>query len=165
MEKYYKLLLNCAETYWSNVSDAWQGGCIKIFPTDRTDCIIGRRENNYFVDLILEKKIYYNPDGFKRGWIEKSDEILEKELEKGKELSCFKYGEISNVEALDFIRMVSKDKDKLEKYVEQISAIENKQYVREELNKRIKKQTEMLTADSKIEQIGSQIRKELLKKK
>lgn len=153
MTKYYKLKLNNARAEY-NGPNGDEFGFIEILPVERqvtekflffektitkTDyCnpfyVIAEQKDNYFEDIILGKKIKYNPDGLKDILRATNDELSEN-LQFG--MTCFEYQEIDSEEVHQFLEMIKNDENILKKYELEIKNVERRDFIISEFVKRV----------------------------
>lgn len=154
MNKYYKLKLNCARMKGDSSFDLDSNyGYISFLPIEnKTKTLFGKeltekrynglgyviaeKKDDFFEDIILEKRIEYNPNGLRNMENIKtvSTDKLLKELNAG--LTCFNYEEISVFEVATFIRQMCQDKMMIKKYSQELEYILNKNEIKMELDRR-----------------------------
>ena len=153
MKKYYKLLLNCARvrTICSSYKDC---GFIEILPLKSSIekkglfgikyvpvikysgwfHVIAEGVDDHFEDIILGKKIEYDPNGL-RDITSASIEELDSQLDIG--LTCYKFTEIEPEIALYYMEKIKTDQNILEKYISELEELEKKENVINEIKKRM----------------------------
>ncbi len=152
MRQYYELRLNCARSSGCNsISDDY--GFIEIFPQKSIIVkkgffgnkevttieysgeynVIAELVGDHFEDIILGKKIYFDPTGVKN-IKNASDEELKSQLNTG--LTCFSFFKVDSKVAEHYMKTINYDLNIVHKYIDEIVRIENKDNVKEELKSR-----------------------------
>ena len=152
MEKYYRLFLNCSKVKTTSYSNGLYGH-IEIFPqkdiitkksffgTKREQItkyngsynIIAEVKDDHFEDIILGKRIDYDPNGIQNITLASVEE-LESKLDEG--ITCYHFYEVDKEVALYYLEKIKSDPNVLEKYIKELDILEKKTIVREELIKR-----------------------------
>lgn len=154
MNKYYKLKLNCARVKGNpflNVKSNY--GLIEYLPVVRKvktlfgseleeieynglGYVIAEKKDDYFEDIILDRKIKYDPHGIKN--METLEyvptEKLIEELNSG--LTCFEYENANNIEVANIIKQFQNSKNMIRKYKKELDYVFNKDLIKQELDRR-----------------------------
>ena len=183
MGKFYELKLNCARV--EEIPPApygeysYKDGFIEILPEKHLYTvkglfgdkqvwktvyigkayIIAEKVDDYFEEIIFGKKITYKKG---IGKVTQADEeSLKKQLND--ELSCYYYTEISNKSVTDFINAMKQDNNILIKYKQELTDVESKRFVKEELARREKIKKDILEDNKKTDLAIAEFRKTLKK--
>ena len=155
MKKYYRLSLNCGrrKNFGSRFNEY---GYIEVFPqpdieqkkgvfgvkytpittyTGRYD-VIAELVDDHFEDIVLNKRIEYNKDGVKDIKYATIDELIA-ELDNG--LTCYYYREIDPSVAEYYIERIKEDENVLSKYISELTEIEKKINVLNEIKRRVER--------------------------
>ena len=153
MKKYYRLLLNCARrrnrfNRYSNY------GYIEIFPQNGIEQkkgffgvksipitkytgkyeVIAELVDDHFEDIVLNKRIDYDEQGVKDIELATTKEL---ELSLGDGLTCYYCIEIEPEIAMYYAEKIKNDENVLKKYICELTEIEQKINVLNEIEKRI----------------------------
>ncbi len=155
MKKYYRLSLNCGRRrdLFNHYSEC---GYIEIFPQKGTEqkkgffgvknipvtTYTGRYEviaelvDDHFEDIILNKRIEYDKEGVKDIALAALEDLVA-ELEEG--LTCYHCREIEPEIAIYYADKIKEDERILNKYISELTEIEKKINVINEIEKRTQK--------------------------
>ena len=153
MGKYYRISLNCARVK-SNAPFDNECGFIRILPLKGTIAkkglfgvryiptieyeghflIIAEQVDNHFEDVVLRKRIDYDPNGIIDITQASFDELLGN-LKRG--LTCYNMIEIQPEVALHYENMIKTDINILNKYQNELNEIEKRENVIQELTNRL----------------------------
>lgn len=184
MSKYYRLKLNCARssTEYDDGYSYDEIGYVAVLPVNRWEKIKKRRflsskeeivryteyngieyiiaelVEDYFVDLITDKKIYYDENSIKDVRTSTVEE-LKNEIKKGPSLSCFSYTEVTATQALKYMKEIKNTFSVYKKYLKEISIIEDKTLLINEINRREQIELEKQTKESEAEALIRQMRR------
>lgn len=154
MKKYYILKLNCGRVrkICSCINDCGfieilpQKGSIQtkgLFGTKNIPIIeyngwfniIAEQVDDHFEDIILQKRIDYDPDGLYDITNASTEELEEQLLDIG--LTCHSFMEVDPQVALHYMNMIKDDNNILEKYVNELDELEKKNNITNEIESRL----------------------------